>query len=167
MSADEEKDLKDQFQDYIDAFENAEERPLSAVLPEAGVSLPVVEDLDDSQLNEKLWEIINKLALFGTFLHNTNHLSDRELYAELRNEIFPEPTVLIPEDLSFSQHIDMVGSGSEEHTHLYMKYYADEEYRRQWLEEWPNDRLPEREKPPYDRDRFLPQPEYRPEGPVM
>src|SRR5215210_3074015 len=100
MSADEEKDLKEVFQDYIDAFESAEERPLSAVLPEAGVSLPSPDELDDVQLKDKLWEVINTLALLGAFLHNTDHLSDRELYTELWSEILPEPTVLMPENLA-------------------------------------------------------------------
>ncbi|HKI02461.1 MAG TPA: hypothetical protein VKK31_10805 [Thermoanaerobaculia bacterium] len=167
MSADEEKDLENQFQDYIDAFESAEARPLSFVLPQAGVALPSPDELDDSQLSDKLWEVINALALHGAFLHNTNHLSDRELYTELWTEILPEPTVLMPENLAFGHHIDMVGSGSEDDTNLYMKYYADEEWRRKWLEEWPDDRLPEPEDPPYDRDRFLPQREFREEGPVM
>jgi len=167
MSADEEKDVKEVFQDYIDAFESAEERPLSAVLLESGVSLPSPDELDDAHLKDKLWEIINTLALHGAFLHNTNHLSDRELYTKLWSELLPEPTVLMPENLAFGHHIDMIGSGSEEHTNLYMKYYADEEERRKWLEEWPDDRLPEPEDPPYDRDRLLPQREFREEGSVM
>jgi hypothetical protein len=167
MSADEEKDLEEVFQDYIDVYESAEARPLSDVLPESGVRLPRPEELDDAQLKDKLWVLINSLAVHGTFLHNTDHLSDRELYTELWREILPEPAVLMPERLDYGYHIDMVGSGSEEHINLYMKYYASEEDRRRWLEEWPNDRLPEPEKPPYDRDRFLPQREFRTEGPAM
>jgi hypothetical protein len=167
MSADEEKDVKEVFQDYIDAFESAEERPLTAVLLESGVSLPSPDELDVVQIKDKLWEIINTLALNGAFLHNTNHLSDRELYTKLWSELLPEPTVLMPENLAFGHHIDMIGSGSEEHKNLYMKYYADEEERRKWLEEWPDDRLPEPEDPPYDRDRLLPQREFREEGSVM
>lgn len=167
MSADEEKDVEEVFQDYVDAYESVEARPLSDVLPESGVRLPRPEELDDAQLKEKLWELINALAVHGTFLHNTNHLSDRELYIELWTEILPEPTVLMPGNLSYGYHIDMIGSGSEEHTHLHMKYYASEKERREWLEEWPNDRLPEPEVPPYDRDRFLPQREFRTEGTAM
>ena len=105
--------------------------------------------------------------MLGAFLENTDHLSDRELYTELWKEILPEPTVLMPENPAYAQHIDMVGSGSEEHTHLYMKYYADERARRSWLKDYPDDQLPDPEKPPYDRDRFLPQREFRGEEPVM
>jgi len=166
-SADEEKDLEEMFQDYVDAYESAEERPLSAVLPEAGVSLPAPGELDDAQLKDKLWEVINTLAVHGVFLHNTDHLSDRELYTELWTEILPEPAVLMPGDLSFGYHIDMVGSGSEEHTNLHMKYYASEKERRDWLKEWPNDPMPDPEDPPYDRDRFLPKREFKTGEPAM
>jgi hypothetical protein len=41
-----------------------------------------------------------------------------------------------------------------------MKYYADEEWRRQFQEEFPDFQMPEHEDPPYDRDRLLPQPNY-------
>src|ERR1044071_10314407 len=87
-------DLEDEFLDYVAAFEREEPKDLSVILPEAGVSLPPPETLSDSELNAKLWEVINMLSLLGTFLHNTNHLSDRELYTELWAEILHEPMVL-------------------------------------------------------------------------
>lgn len=37
-----------------------------------------------------------------------------------------------------------------------MKYYADEETRRQWKNDFPDYEMPEHEDPPYDRDRLLP-----------
>lgn len=167
MSTDESDDLEKEFLDRVAAYDREVPRPLSEVLPEAGVALPSPDELDDSQLSGKLREVVNALALLGSFLSNTNHLSDRELYTELWSEILPEPTVLMPDEPSFTSHIDMVGSGSEEHTRLYMKYYASEEERRDWLERWPEDRLPEHEDPPYDRDRFLPQAEAMRDLPTM
>jgi len=41
------------------------------------VALPPPDELSDSELSVKLWEVINMLALLGTFLHSTDHLSDR------------------------------------------------------------------------------------------
>jgi hypothetical protein len=160
-------DLEGEFWDHVAAFDREEPRALSVVLPEAGVSLPPPDELNDSQVSRKLWEIIHKLALLGTFLHNTNHLSDRQLYAELWDEVLREPTVLMPDNPDFSSHIDMIGSGSQEHVLLYMKYYATEEERRSWLKDWPEDVLENHEDPPYDRDRLLPQAEFRKDGPVM
>jgi hypothetical protein len=167
MSMDDDDDLEEEFLAYVEAFEREEPRFLSEVLAEAGVTLPPPEELDDPQLSSKLWEVIHMLALLGTFLHNTDHLSDRELYTELWGEMLREPTVLMPDNAAFACHIDMVGSGSEEHTHLYMKYYASKEDRRRWLKDWPDDVLPDPEDPPYDRDRHLPQAESRTAGPVM
>lgn len=167
MSTDDRDEVEDEFWDHVAAFESTEPRALSVVLAEAGVALPPPEELDDPQLSDKLWEVIHMLALLGTFLHNTDHLSDRELYTVLWGELLREPMVLMPDNAAFACHIDMVGSGSEEHTHLYMKYYAREEDRRSWLKDWPDDVLPEHEDPPYDRDRRLPQAESRVDGPVM
>jgi hypothetical protein len=165
--ADDPDDLEGQFLDYVAAFESEVPKDLSVLLPEAGVALPPPDELSDSELSAKLWEVINMLSLLGTFLHNTNHLSDRELYTDLWAEILHEPMVLMPGNAAFACHIDMVGSGSEEHNNLYMKYYADEKTRRRWLRDWPDDVLPDPEKPPYDRDRLLPQAEERRDGPVM
>jgi hypothetical protein len=168
MSEDDPKDPKEAFLGSIAAYESREPQPLLDVLAESGVTLPAPEELDDSQIGAKLWELIHGLSLAGTFLHNTDHLSDRELYTELWNEELREPTVLMPEDTSFAWHIDMVGSGSPEHTHLYLKYYADERARRSWKEDWPEDEVPEHEDPPYDRDRRLPKREFRTDDdPVM
>lgn len=50
----------------------------------------------------------------------------------------------------------MIGGGSDEHTYLWMKYYADEKTRRQWMNDWPDYEMPEHEDPHYDHDRSLP-----------
>lgn len=167
MSTDDPDDLKDEFWERVADFEDQEPRCLFDMLPQSGVSLPPPDSLDDAQVTAKLWEVINGIALLGVFLHNTNHLSDRELYVYLWSEVLREEIVLMPEIAAYACHFDLVGSGNEEDTRLYMKYYAGEEDRRRWLEEWPSYRLPEHEDPPYDRDRRLPQAEARTDGPIM
>ena len=152
------------------AFDEQEERSLFDDLTEAGFSLPPPDGLDDAQLTAKLWEVIDALALRRTFLYNTDHLSDRQLYAELWSDVLREPFVPtpVPEDIGEAFFfIDLVGSGSEEHHFLQLKHYADEEYRRIWLEDWPDDPMPDHEDPPYDRDRLLPQPASKKSGPAM
>jgi hypothetical protein len=42
-----------------------------------------------------------------------------------------------------------------------LKYYADEDARRDWLKDFPDYDIPVHENPPYDRDRDLPQAEWR------
>jgi hypothetical protein len=173
MSADDPEDPDDldkiraKFFDNIAEFEAAEPRALFDVLSEGGLELPHPEAMDDAQLTGKLWEVIHGLALAGTFLHNTDHLSDRELYAELWSDLLREPATLFPDNPDYAYHIDMIGSGSEEHIHLHLKYYASEEERRSWLEDWPEDVMPDREEPPHDRDRRLPTREGRKDSPVM
>jgi len=125
-------------------------------LQDAGIELPSPEDLDDEQLKAKLWEVIEALGKLRVFLQCTNHLSDRELYAELWGDLLREEVKAVPYDEYSAYHIDLIGSGSEENIHLWMKYYADEETRRQWIEEWPDDEMPDHVDPPCDRDSLLP-----------
>jgi hypothetical protein len=91
------------------------------------------------------------------FLSQTDHLSDRELYTLLWDDTLREPVKDVPLDESSAWHIDLLSGGGEEDTRLYMKYYADEETRRRWLADFPDDEVPSHEEPPYDRDRHLPQ----------
>jgi hypothetical protein len=167
MSNDDRDDLKDQFWDQIAAYEAKAPQSLVAELERAGVSLPSPDALEDSRLTEKLWEVIIRLAELGTFLHNTDHLSDRQLYTELVDDLLCESTILMPEEADFSFHLDLVGSGSEEDNLLYLKYYADEEDRYAWLAQWPDDPLPEHEDPSYERDRLLPQARPKIDRPIM
>lgn len=120
-----------------------------------GVELPPADDLADAALSAKLWEVIHALGARNVFLHCTDHLSDRELYAFLVEEAFHEITKDMPVRPGWNQHLDVLGSGSEEDTELHLRYYADDEYRRRWAEEW-GDPLPPKEPRPYDRDRLLP-----------
>ncbi len=57
-------------------------------------------------------------------------------------------------------HIQLLSSGSDEDNFLYLKYYADNEWRRQWHKNFPKDPIPPHEDPRYDRDRWLPKPDY-------
>ena len=126
-------------------------------LEEDGVALPPPEELDDEQVTAKLWEIIHRLAEHRTYFYQTNHLSDRELYETLWCDTLDEASPDMGElSTQGACVIDMVGSGSEEDVHLHMKYYADDEERRQWSEQYPADDMPPRTPPPYDRDRLLP-----------
>lgn len=164
---DEDDPLIEQFHRQVAEYESREPGSLFHLLPKSGVSLPASDELDDDQLSVKLWEVIHALAVYRVFLHNTDHLSDRELYAFLWEDQLREPMVLMPENSAYSCHIDVLGSGSEEDMNLWLKYYADEMERHQWLEQWPDDPLPEPEKPLYDRDHRLPHSEIRDGDEIM
>jgi hypothetical protein len=124
-------------------------------LIEAGLELPQPEELDDEPLRSKLWEVIGALIQMRVFVESTDHLNDRELYALLWHDVLREETPVDPADSDSAWHVDLLGSGSEVDTNLYLKYYADEEWRRQWLAEFPDYEMPAHENPPYDRDRRI------------
>lgn len=155
-SADCPPEILEQFLKQVVAYEQAEQVTLFDRLVKAGVSVPSPDELDDHQLTVKLWEVIRALSLLGAYLCNTNHLSDRELYAHLWADSLREETALFPDNPDFACHIDIVGSGSEEDILKYLKYYASEEDRREWAKCWPQDPLPQREPPAFNRDSHLP-----------
>ena len=150
-------DMEEEFLRHVLEYETAEQISLLRLLENTGLEIPPPESLDDDALKIKLKEIIERMASVGSYLLHTNHLSDRDLYEYLYHEALREETVLFPENPSYAYMIDLTGSGSEDDNQTYLKYYADEEYRRQWAHDWPNDPIPEHEEPPFDRDRFLPQ----------
>jgi len=129
-------------------------------LENAGVSLPAPDSLKDEELTAKLRDLIQKLALLHVFIEQTDHLSDRELYTHLWTNSLREETKALPLAANSAYHIQLLGSCSEEDMLLYLKYYADDDFRRQWHKDWPNDPIPRHEDPPYDRDRLLPKPDY-------
>lgn len=150
-------DMEEEFLRHVLEYETAEQISLLRLLENSGLEVLPPESLDDDALKIKLREIIDRMASVGAYVLHTNHLSDRDLYDYLYHDALREETVLFPENPSYAYMIDLTGSGSEDDNQTYLKYYADEEYRRRWAHDWPNDPMPDREEPPFDRDRFLPQ----------
>ncbi len=156
-------DLEEEFLKNVVAVEEAGWTRPADHLKEGGLKLVPPERLDDEELPAKLRDVIHAMALRNMYVSNTDHLSDRELYTELVEQLHEESFMGPAQPArGFNFIIDLVGSGSEEDNHLYMKYYADHDYRRRWHEDYPEDDIPEKEEPPYDRDRQLPQPDWTP-----
>jgi hypothetical protein len=150
------QELREQFWRDVLAFEEGPFTTEFERLKQAGVVLPDPQWLDDGAVAAKLREVIAALARLRVTLHQTDHLSDRELYAQLWQTVLHEA---IPSAESGGVwHIDMLGSGSEEETRMYLRFYAPEEFRRRWQRDFPDFDMPPRERPPFDRDRHLPQP---------
>lgn len=152
-------EIQEQLQKQIDAFEQAIWHSSFQTLIESGIALPPPDALAESALHTKLQEVIHALALMNSYLEHTDHLSDRELYSLLWNDVLREETVMDSPTADLICHIDLIGSGSEADSQLYLKYYADENERIHWLNAFPNDPMPNQESPPYDRDRLLPKPD--------
>ena len=96
------------------------------------------------------------MASLRAYLHNTNHLSDRELYSYSFAEGLREDAELFPEGPSYVYGLDLPDSGSDEDPQLYMKYFGDEEYRKQWATDYPDFKMPAHEDQPFERDKELP-----------
>jgi hypothetical protein len=146
-------DAQEQFwRDVVD-FETAGSTDLTRELMSIGVGLPEPDGLDDVALHEALWRIIEGLASLGVFLDHTDHLNDRELYTQMVREILPEEMPALDGNENSAWHVDVLGYDNPE---LYLKYYADERARESWRRRFPDDPMPAREEPPYDRDSRLP-----------
>jgi hypothetical protein len=142
---------------HVLEYESAEPSSLLQLLTNSGLEVSAPDALDDETVTRKLKDIIDRMASLGAYLIHTDHLSDRALYEYLYHDGLREEAVLFPENPSYAYMIDLTGSGSDEDNHVYLRYYADEKYRRDWAHDWPDDTVPEHEDPPFDRDRYLPQ----------
>jgi hypothetical protein len=149
-------DMEEEFLRHVLEYETAEPISLFRLLENSGLDIPGPDQLDNTALTVKLNEVIQRMATLGAYLLNTNHLSDRELYEYLYHDGLREEAVLYPENPSYAYMIDLTGSGSDEDNQTYLKYYADEEHRKQWAHDWPDDPLPQHEDPPFTRDSTLP-----------
>jgi hypothetical protein len=141
--------------DYLDAFENAPMVPPREILSREGFQPLPPNHVTSDAVAGRLWELLYALAARRFFFHCTDHLSDAELYRfvyEWLEELEPD----IPLAAEMNCHVDCsdAGSGGD----LWVKYYADDETREMMQRDHPNEILPAKEKPPYDRDRLMPEP---------
>jgi hypothetical protein len=124
-------------------------------LVQRGVEMIPPAELDDCKFRAKLQEVLCTLAAIGCFLHDTDHLSDRELYTWLWTDGLREETPDLSQ-LGGAWHTSPIGSGTDEDVAIFLKYYAGEKEHRRWKEDFPGNALPPHCSLPYDRDRYLP-----------
>jgi hypothetical protein len=151
-------ELQEKFLESVLRFERTQPVVLFDKLQKDGARLPSPEELEDGAVHATLWEVIHRMAILGAYLENTDHLSDRTLYHKLWHEILREPVVILPDDPDYDCFCDLVGGEGRNALQIWLKHYADDDERQRWQEAWPDNPLPEQARPPYDRDRFLPQP---------
>lgn len=149
-------EIEEMFLEQVLAFERAELDTNFNRLVQRGIVMPPTAELDDGSLREKLAEIIFELAQMRCFLENTDHLGDRQLHEWLWRIGLREATADLSNLPDGAWHVSPIGACREEDTAIWLKYYADEEDRRRWHHDFPDDPIPEHESPPFDRDRHLP-----------
>jgi len=123
-----------------------------------GIALPATDTLDEDELTDALWRVIDASAAMQIFLLHTDHLSDRELYHALLTDILDEDVEDAGASWSRGQIIDVLGQCDEEDNQIYLRFYADESFRQLWSQDFPEEPVPLSERPPADRDRLLPSP---------
>jgi hypothetical protein len=149
------------YADFVRKMELFEDGPTTTnfeQLEDMGLVLPAPHHLSDSEVTAKLWEVLDGLARLRTYIAQTDHLSDRELYTHLWNEPLREEVPAIDE-VGFRHHIDLLCRGGEPETSIHLRYFADDEWRQDWIKEWPDYDLPPAEDPPFNRDWRLPVPD--------
>lgn len=149
-------DLQEAFWKNVLHFETTEEVSFAQILKERiqFSPEPITDQDSRSRIKKKLWKLIHALADIGVFLHNTDHLSNEELYDCLTNQLLQETTTPTPEDSGWNTIVDITEFGTADEPDGFrtrFRYYGELEY---WDDEDGNP--PTREKPAYNRDRFLP-----------
>jgi len=146
---------------FIDPVDDCEWLPARELFRRLGFEPLPPSAVDDFQRRGRLWEFIYALASRRFWLSNTNHTGDRELYAWLHDVWFNQAVADIPPEAEWNTRID-VTEYAEDHSALWLRFYAADEEREQWALDFPEDAIPPREDPPFDRDRWLPEPFYPP-----
>jgi hypothetical protein len=113
--------------------------------------LPPAE-LTDETLTPILWVLLHNLSLQGFYVLHTDHLSDRELYAELWERGVRDPAYLPGRHLREGWFHDFLGGWGEDDLQLWLRYYATDDERAGHAKEYPQDQIPPKEKPPHNRD---------------
>jgi len=148
--------IEEAFLEQALAFERAESDTDFNRLLKRGVVMVPPAELDDAALSAKLREVIHALAEMRCFLHDTDHLSDRELYDWLWSSGLRDETPDHSGMPNTNWHTSPIGAGTDEDAAIWLKYYATEKERTKWHLDFPGDPIPEHIALPFDRDRHLP-----------
>lgn len=144
---------------FFDPVDDAEWRPARAILGKYGFTPLRPAEVADTHLRGRLWELIYALAGRRIYLHCTDHLDDRALYAWL-DTFLDEDCADCPLAAETNCRVDVSEfvHGNDDGVQTWLRFYADEKERADWRREFPSHPMPPREKPPHDRERFLPEP---------
>jgi hypothetical protein len=129
--------LKESFLEHVLEFENAEHKPMREWLEQSGFDT-----------SAGLPDLLEQLALLGIAVEWADHLSDEELHRKLI-ERFDDEIALIPGSVL---HLEMLASGDDEDDRTWLSYYASDEDRAQWKEQFPDEELPPKKEPLYRRE---------------
>ena len=148
--------IEEAFLEQALAYERADFDTNFNRLVQRGVALPPAAELDEAALSAKLTEVIRELGELHCFLHDTDHLSDCELYEWLWSSGLRDDSPDISAMPDAAWHTSPIGAGGDEDTAIWLKHYASEEERQRRRRDFPDDPIPVHAPLPFDRDRHLP-----------
>lgn len=144
----------------LEAIEGGPSMPLHDILQQRRnfYPPPLARLTHPIDLGENLWLLLYALASMRIFIYDTNHLSDRELYAVLLDKVLSDSTTILAEGSEWNCRISIceITDERDPHQSCHWRYYADVEERQWFAENYPDEALPSKEEPPFDRDDFLP-----------
>ncbi len=112
------------------------------------IALATAASLDDEEVRQRLWDVIDRLFARRIVLEFTDHLSDRDLYTLIRRDILPTPVKLV--DLPDNYFHWDCSAGDGEDLSVWLTYYASDLEREEWTAEEGRE-PPPRRIPPYPR----------------
>ena len=157
-SDDELIDFMETLREWVGMIEAAPTTTWAEELSVRGLELDYSGDETEQELHEKLWCLVSGLAGMGVFLANTDHLSDRELYRYLLEDILNHPIAQVAFECDTGCVVDVVGLEVQEDPVSWLSYYASNRERMEWAKQNPGRPLPMTLPTPFARDRLLPQP---------
>ena len=146
------KNGEEAFLKSVLASDGPSKRTLFDVLSDLGIELPRPKKMKDRALTAKLWELIQALLGQSIVLCNTDHLSDRELYRLLWDDVLHKSFVI---STHYTLYVDMTTTGVDGGMPIYLKYYATEAQRRIYSEFYPSFKMPRHVEPPCRRDHLI------------
>ncbi|HXM32135.1 MAG TPA: hypothetical protein VN921_00665 [Chthoniobacterales bacterium] len=148
--------MEEAFLEQALAYEQAEFDTNFNRLLQRDVAMVPAAELDEAALSAKLWEVVRALGEMRCFLHDTDHLSDRELYDWLWCNGLRDESPDLSEMPDAVWHTSPIGECNDEDTAIWLRYYANDAERQRWHLDSPDDPMPPHEALPFDRDCHLP-----------
>ncbi|MDD3585769.1 MAG: hypothetical protein PHQ75_01190 [Thermoguttaceae bacterium] len=119
--------------DFLESMLSWERAPLLPIYQwfDPPLILPSTVSMSDKELEVLLAETLERLFSKGIILDYTDHLTDRELYNVIVNEILPLEDKKIDDPTVF-HHWNCCTKDDEDHIDTWLAYYASDEEREDW-----------------------------------
>lgn len=141
---------------WVQQVEAAPVTTWSDELSVRGMDFEYTSSMADATVTRQLWQLLHALANMQVTLTNTDHLSERELYRLLIEEILVQPIAQLSGGSERGSVVDVVGIATQDDPTPWLQYYASNRERMEWAKQNPGKGLPVPMSTPHARDALLP-----------